>query len=163
MKWLFILAVWVFASYLTMAIWANKGIPKSISDTFYVFGGEGEHGYLFTFAMWLSAIPLLISWLSITSDVWKFLPFISCGAMCFVGAACAFKQTLTKTVHYTSAFTWAAAATAWNLIYGNWQIILWCIMGSLICMGINGLKNKTFWFEMACVTSMICGIGRYVF
>ena len=145
-------------AYLALTCIEFREIPKSISNTHYMWK---ELGYknLFTFVMWATGFPILIYWISITDRCYQFLPFVSIAAMCFVGGACAFKETLTDVVHYASAAIWAAAAVLYFILLGEWECLLIGTWIAAMGFAFDGGKNFTFWAEMACVLAMILGIG----
>lgn len=158
MKLLFIIPVAIILIYLIVTI-TIFDIPKSISDTYYLWKDKKHCKYLFTFVMWSVGIPIMIYWINISKPILQFLPFLSVSGMCFVGAACAFKETLTKEVHYSSAAIWAISALLYFILTQNWISIIIGISVGVIGYIINSRKNYTFWLEMACVIMMICGIG----
>ena len=84
--------------------------------------------------------------------------FLSVSGMMFVGAAAAFKETLTKSVHYTAAGVWAGAATAFFALVGNWQAMVLGLVFGLAGWLINRRQNLTFWAELAVVVMMFLGI-----
>ena len=158
MELLYYFPVGLILTYILTTCFVFKQVPKSISNTHYMWKEKGLN-YLFTFVMWATGLPILIYWVNVSPPYYQFLPFVSIAAMCFVGAACAFKETLTSTVHYTSAGIWATAAVLYFLLLGQWQCLL---IGSALALIGGTLDDKdhyTFWAEIACVLSMIIGIG----
>lgn len=155
MKSLFYIAIIEIVTYLVVTI-AKFGIPKSISDTYYLWKKKSK--FLFTFIMWLTGLPLLFYWVDIAPNAVKFLPFLSVSGMCFVGAACAFKETLTNKVHYISAGIWAGTALLYFIITNSFIPIVIGVVFAFIGFFINKYKNQTFWAEIACVIMIIVGI-----
>ena len=121
MKALYFFAVATIVAYLIVTV-MTFGIPKSISETHYLWKGKGRD-YLFTFIMWAVGLPILIYWVSVSKPSLQFIPFLSISGMCFVGAACAFKEHLTAAVHYTSAGVWAFFATLYFVLVHDWVAI----------------------------------------
>lgn len=157
MKLLFFIPVIIMTCYLSATI-GYFGIPKSISDTYYLWKDKKYCRYLFTFVMLAVGLPVMIYWISMSKETLQCLPFLSVSGMCFVGAACAFKETLTKEVHYASAGVWAAFAVLYFVLTQSWiSILLGAVIGLLGYM-LNCNKNFTFWAELACVIMMIAGI-----
>lgn len=152
-------AVALMTAYLLLTIWRFKKVPKSISDTYYQWAEVGTK-YLFTFVMWAVGILILIYWVS-KAELCKcqFLAFTSVSGMCFVGAACAFKETLTRATHFTSAGIWAASALLFFIINGMFMPIMVGGIAGLIALFSDKFNHYTFWAELACVIMMIVGIG----
>lgn len=157
MKLLFFIAVAIIAAYLSATI-ATFGIPKSISDTYYLWKDKKYCRYLFTFVMLFTAIPMMIYWIEMSKESLQCLPFISASGMIFVGAACAFKEELTKEVHYASAAVWASAALLYFVITQHWEALIVGAIVGIIGYVFNNYNNKTFWTEIACVVMMIIGL-----
>lgn len=158
MELLYFIPVILIISYIMITCLVFNTVPKSISNTHYMWKEKG-FDYLFTFVMWATGLPILIYWLGITPKCYQFLPFLSIAAMCFVGAACAFKETLTSTVHYASAAVWACAAVTYFIIMKEYGCMIAGAAFAIIGLIANKFKNFTFWAEIACVIAMIVGIG----
>ena len=157
MKALYYIAVAEIIAYLALTIFRFKKIPKSISDTYYQWTQVGNR-FLFTFVMWTVGLPILIYWLSVSRTNLQWCAFLSISGMLFVGGACAFKETLTKAVHFTSAGIWAFFAVLYFVQVGDW-IALTC-GGAVFFLVALILDNRhfTFWAECACIVAMIGGI-----
>lgn len=105
---LVIISAIVFALYLLIMAKLH-GIQPSISDNYYV----SRHPWTFTIVMWLVAFTMLPPMIEATTETWQFSAFLACAGIAFVGAAAAYKQSLTNTVHTAGAITAAIAAIAW--------------------------------------------------
>ena len=158
MQALYYSAVIEIIAYLAITC-AKFGVPKSISDSHYLWKGKG-YDYLFTFVMWSVGIPILIYWVSLSPDNYKFLPFLSISGMCFVGAACAFKETLTSTVHYASAGVWASTAVLFFCLMHDWLSLALGIVTFIVMALFIGRKHFIFWAEVSCIVTMVFGIAR---
>lgn len=158
MKALYYSAVIEIIAYLALTC-AVFGVPKSISESHYLWKGKGLK-YLFTFVMWSVGLPILIYWISVSPAKYQFLPFLSISGMCFVGAACAFKETLTKAVHYASAGVWAFFAILYFCLIHDWLAISAGIVTFILMALLIGRKHFTFWAEVSCIVTMIIGIAR---
>ena len=160
MKAMFFAAVMVIVTYLAYTIFAFNRIPKSISDTYYQWSERGAK-YLFTVVMWTIVALLLPYWVIVSPDKVQFLPFLSMSGLAFVGAACAFKETLTSTTHYTSAGIWAGSALLYFILMQNWvAIFIGGVFGLITCTITlaRNTKHFTFWAECACIVMMMVGI-----
>lgn len=158
---LFLTAVCVFATYIIATIIIFKEIPKSISETYYIWQRRGL-GYIFTLFMFLCAFLLSVPWLSCSDAYTECLAFLSCGAMMFVGAACQFKERLTNVVHYTSAAVWAISAVLWTILNDELIAILFGAIYGLVSYSIIQ-KSFTLFAELACVIMMMVAIALHIF
>lgn len=156
---LYYVAVAIITAYLAYTIYAFNKIPKSISDTYYQWCERGAK-FLFTFVMWATGFPILVYWVDAAPRIYQFLPFLSISGMVFVGGACAFKETLTETVHYVSAGIWAGAALLFFVLVGNWLAIGAGAAFAVATLALdkNRYKHQTFWLECACIVVMMVGI-----
>ena len=102
-----IISAILFAIYL-FCMAKLHGVQPSISDNYYV----SKHPWTFTLAMWTVAFMMLPPMLSATTETFQFTAFLSCAGIAFVGAAAAYKRTLTNTVHIAGAVTAAHKAAA---------------------------------------------------
>ena len=136
------------------------GIPKSLSESFYLYDNKKKHlGYIFTLFMFAMAFCLMPGWIEI-SEVWSswshhltFLAFLTAAAICFVGAAPAFRANkLEGTVHSVAAKFCAATALAWCFVV-CWNIAYVPAIGAAI-PAVYGWVSKTwktaqvYWLEM---------------
>lgn len=153
------IAIVVFVVYAVITI-SKFGIPKSVSDTYYLWKESGKGKWytetIFIITLFLVGFLPLPYWVEVSPTNIQFLPFLSCSGLVFVGAACAFKQELTKSVHYASAGVWAVGNIVWNVVCGNWIGILSGLVVALAGMVINR-SNNLFWLEIGCVVIMIIG------
>ena len=149
----------LFIAY-NIALLIQFGIPTSLSESFYLYESKKKNlGYIFTGFMFTMAFCLLPGWLEV-GDHWSswshyldFLAFFTCAAICFVGAAPAFRATkLESSIHEISAKICAATALAWCFIV-CWNIAYVPAIGATI-PAIVGACTKTwktaqvYWLEM---------------
>lgn len=149
----------VFIIY-NVALFPQFGIPKSLSESFYLYDKKKKGlGYIFTIFMFTMALCLMPGWLEI-SDMWSswsnnltFLAFFTAAAICFVGAAPAFRANkLEGTVHSVAAKLCAATALLWCFVV-CWNIAYVPAIGAII-PAIVGACTKTwktaqvYWLEM---------------
>lgn len=156
---LILISLLLFTAYNAAAL-KRFGVPKSLSDTFYLWNSVKKNlGYIFTGMMGGMSLTLLPAWIEVGNQVssWSpflnFLVFFTCGAIMFVGVAPAFRSDRTEgLVHEISAKIAAACALIWCFVvcYQIWYVPLACIITVLIA----GLCTKTFkkcsvyWLEM---------------
>jgi len=131
----FIIMLVVFISYVSF-IRFKYGVQKSISASFYKL--PIKQGFLFTLFCWGFAIPAII----IGSNG---LMFLAGTGIAFVGAAAAFKQRLTSTVHFLSAgIAITASQLAIIIIYHKPEITGIFLILSLMALLFN--KENYIWF-----------------
>lgn len=164
----YISAVLLFIVYIVTTCMTFDCIPKSISDTYYLWSDGMQFKTMFTMFMWTDAMLLIIPWITMSPDNLRSLVFLSCGAMMFVGAAAKFKEDLTDSVHYTSAGIWAGSALLWTVLMAITVDIVYirAIVAGLV-LGAAGYaitkKSFTFWAECACAVMMIASVAILMF
>lgn len=106
-----ILSALIFHGYL-LTVLLKYGPTFSISNTYYAL--PKKYNFLFTLFMWSYSILLLIPVMELFGTPWFFL---TVGAICFVGAAAAFRESsLTESVHMKAAFM-AGVGSQLSLIF----------------------------------------------
>lgn len=83
----------VFTIYV-LTIWAKYGVLKSISHSYYALPNNLR--FIFTLWSWGYALPAMI----VASTP---LMFFAGAGICFVGAAAAYREKMTETVHIIGA------------------------------------------------------------
>lgn len=156
---LLILSVSIFTGYLVFVITKFEGVLPSISDSYYELEKKKKNsGILFTFALWLFAIPVMIA-------AEKGLMFGACAGICFVGAASAFKQDMTGKVHNIGAIggICLGLASLW-LDFGLWYFVIpmLAIIGVIYRFRETYCKNYIWWIELVAFYGIVGGlfIGR---
>ena len=133
----------VFATYLIIMAKLH-GVQPSISDNYYV----SRHRWTFAMVMWWIGLGMLPAMLEVTPEMWQFSAFFCCGGVIFVGAAAAFREEVTRQVHFAGAITSAAGAFLWTA----------CVLppmagvGFLTCCGLLLLLSRhvVYWLEVTC-------------
>ena len=133
----------VFAIYLILMAKLH-GIQPSISDNYYV----SRHRWAFEMVMWWVGLGMLPAMLEVTPEMWQFSAFFCCGGVIFVGAAAAFREEVTRQVHFAGAITSAAGAFLWTA----------CVLppmagvGFLTCCGLLLWLSRhvVYWLEVTC-------------
>lgn len=145
MKVLLFISISVFVAYL-IGIIIYKGIPNSISESYYIIGEDKLESSLFTWFCWIVTITLLPFWLDNGGGI---LAFAACAGLSFVGSAPLFKSH-EKTIHFASAVVCFVAAYLWLFI--NFRTIFF------ISIAVLGLflfvKKRTFWWEITAFTTI---------
>lgn len=133
----------VFAIYLILMAKLH-GIQPSISDNYYV----SRHRWTFVMVMWWVGFSMLPAMLEVTPEIWQFSAFFCCCGVIFVGAAAAFREEVTRQVHFAGAITSAAGAFLWTA----------CVLppmagvGFLTCCGLLLWLSRhvVYWLEVTC-------------
>ena len=133
----------VFATYLIIMAKLH-GIQPSISDNYYV----SRHRWTFVMVMWWIGLGMLPAMLEVTPEMWQFSAFFCCGGVIFVGAAAAFREEVTRQVHFAGAITSAAGAFLWTA----------CVLPPMAGVGFLtycGLllwlsRHVVYWLEVTC-------------
>jgi len=155
---LFITMVTIFVGYVA-TIWGLYGVLPSISDSYYQL--PKKLNFIFTLALWGFAFPAMIIGTPVTG-----LMFGACAGIMFVGAAAAFHQKVTKTVHIVGAtmgmgLSQVAIATS----FGLWPITAVSVgLVGLIMLFRKQLKYKhVWWIELVCFVAIGLTYGLYIF
>ena len=138
-----IMVMMMFVAYLWLMAKLH-GIQPSISDNYYV----SRHRWTFVMAMWWVGLGMLPAMLEVTPEMWQFSAFFCCGGVIFVGAAAAFREEVTRQVHFAGAITSAAGAFLWTA----------CVLppmagvGFLTCCGLLLWLSRhvVYWLEVTC-------------
>ena len=133
----------VFATYLIIMAKLH-GVQPSISDNYYV----SRHRWTFVMVMWWIGLGMLPAMLEVTPEMWQFSAFFCCGGVVFVGAAAAFREEVTRQVHFAGAINSAAGAFLWTA----------CVLppmagvGFLTCCGLLLWLSRhvVYWLEVTC-------------
>lgn len=109
-----------------------KKIPKSLSETSYLLGGNKR--YLFTIYCFIISFCLLPILLEITLSL-QFIPVTFCAGLLFSGCSPLFREGLDKIVHYSSAYMAFAAYIAYMIFTMGWiWLIIYFILLGLLCI-----------------------------
>ena len=132
----------LFAIYLYVMAKLH-GVQPSISDNYYV----SKHPWTFTLAMWTVAFMMLPPMLSATTETFQFTAFLSCAGIAFVGAAAAYRQSLSNTVHTIGAVIAALFAIIWA--YTICPPLPTIAILSAVNILLSKVSNKIYWIEIA--------------
>lgn len=142
----------LFVSYL-LFIGFRYGILPSISESYYRLG---KLQVLFLFFTWSIAFPIiLIGGFIDHTHSWTF--FMSGSAMTFVGAASAFREDLTKGVHFSGAVSSIVFGFLglW-LVLDFWKIPIVAVL--LMPVIFKYVKNSTWWVEVLAFATIMLGL-----
>ena len=118
---LVILSVLCITAYTAAVCIKIKGIPSSISATFYKL----DHKLWFGAAMWLTAGLLMPAILEVTPDCYQFTAFLACVGMFMVGVAPNFREGMEKKVNMTGAILCILFSQVWVLLTCPWMLSVW--------------------------------------
>lgn len=137
----------IIFGYLAFVV-AKFGIPKSISDTYYLLG---KMGWLFQVTLFSVAFLVVPTLIDKSSENTQFLAFLACAGLAFVAAAPLFKMELEGRVHYVSAAICCVGLVLWQVFNACWITPLLCFLAVLIPM----VKDKKYmwWLEIATIVS----------
>lgn len=152
----FVTMLFVFITYVSF-IWSKYGVLSSISESYYRL--PTKLSFLFTLFCWGFAIPAIIIGVDLTNN---YLMFLAGGGIMFVGAAAAFKETLTKNVHMIGAalgiiFSQLSIAFDFHMYYVN---ILFFIAALLVL--VFRIKNHIWWIELLAFSSICYVLGSKI-
>ena len=141
----FIISVYLFAFI------SCKGIPASISATYY----DNEKPWLFSAVLTAAASLALVPLLNHTPESYQFLGFFIVAGIFFVAASPAFKDDFVGNVHTGSAIVLGVSAVAWIALSIG---VPWL---SIICLaiGLFNLRNIVFWLEVG----ILAEVYRFLF
>lgn len=116
-----ILSALCITAYTAAVCIKIKGIPSSISATFYKL----RYKAWFTITMFLTAGLLMPVILVITPEDYQFVAFLACIGMMFVGVAPNFREGIDKKVHTTGAVLCILFSQVWVLLTCPWILLVW--------------------------------------
>lgn len=150
----------LFVAYNLITMLTFKMIPITLSETFYMYKERIKFGYVFTLMLFGCALTLMPACLQITETLTTWskyltaLPFFGIAAICFVGAAPAFKDNyLEGKVHVIAAGVSAFFCLAWCFVVCYQFAWIWFIV-ALILVVISAFLTASYkvsylyWLEM---------------
>ena len=140
-----IISAILFAIYL-FCMAKLHGVQPSVSDNYYV----SKHPWTFTLGMWTVAFMMLPPMLSATTETFQFTAFLSCAGIAFVGAAAAYRQSMTNTVHIAGAVTAALFAIIWAYTICPPIPTIAILTAAYILLAVR--RHKVYWAEITAFT-----------
>lgn len=145
-------------SFLCYSAWISKGIPVSISDTYYLLG---EKGWIFQLVMIVIAVTLYQVWVNACSIELIGFAFASCASLIFIAIAPSFRLPLEGKVHYISASVCCICSVIWQILEGIWDVTLWFSVIGFMLIFID--KSKwCWWLECSVISSLIFNLFRVI-
>jgi len=150
----------IYLIYIVVSV-CVFGIPESVSDTYYQWKEKNPKlSVLFPLFCMLAGMSLMTSWIVLSEGrPYQFLSFLAPAALVFVGIACGFKESLTKTVHYGSAVVCFVCAILWLLLERYWFSTS-VVFFPCLCIAFFNRKNWLFWVETAAFLSVYINLAR---
>lgn len=106
----------IFIAYnIAMSI-INNGIPDSISQTSYISKRIYGVTWPFTMICVLSGVCIWPLWISLSPEEYKFLVFIACAGVIYVGSTPLYKEDIQRKIHYTAGPIAFCAGLMWLLL-----------------------------------------------
>lgn len=160
---LIILSALCIVAYTAAVCIKFKGVPSSISATFYKLG----HKLWFGATMWLTAELLMPAILDATPPNYQFTAFLACIGMMLIGIAPNFQSGIERPVHITGAVLCILFSQVWVGLTCPWMFLIWAVYlaytiwatkihwkGNLISAFL--LTKPMFWIEVtALITTYI--------
>lgn len=121
MLYLVIISILLIAAYTTAVCVKKRGVPYSISATYYSL----DHKLWFGATMWLTAGLLMPAILEMSSDPSQWAAFFACGGMLLVGASPNFNDDLEGHVHTVGATMCLLFSQVWVAFNDPWFLMVW--------------------------------------
>lgn len=116
-----IISTLLIVAYTASVCIKCKGIPYSISETYYRI----SHKFWFGITMVLTACLLMPAILEVTPDSYQFTAFLACVGMIMTGAAPHFKEGTEKKVHTVGAVLCLLFSQVWVALTFPWMLLVW--------------------------------------
>lgn len=143
--------VLVSLSLLTMGVYLGlyslyRGLPSSISNTFYVT----EKCWLFPVTLTIAVALCIVPLFDLTPEPYKALAFGLIGGLLFVAAAPAFKQEFEGSIHKYSAIVAGVCALLWLILMNG---IPFLAFAGFTTSAIDR-KRCVFWIEFGLLSNV---------
>lgn len=144
MIWLVIISFLVIAVYTAAVCIKTKGVPYSISATYYAI----EHKGWFRFTMWVCPAVLMPAILEVSKPGTEFLAFLALVGMIVVGC---FPDYKADKFQYRGHIAGATMAILFSQIWAAlnfWPMLLaWLLYVGYTALSIAKEKEGTFWYK----------------
>ena len=135
-----IISALLIATYTAAVCIKCKGIPYSISETYYKI----SHKAWFGVTMILTACLLMPAILEVTPDSYQFTAFLACAGMVMTGIAPNFREGIDRKIHTTGAVLCLVFSQVWVGLTLPWMLLLW--VGYLVYTAIGIKRNWNGYF-----------------
>lgn len=135
-----ILSALCIATYTAAVCIKFKGVPSSISATFYSL----QHKFWFGATMVLTACLLMPAILEITPDSYQFTAFLACVGLIMVGVAPNFREGIDRKIHTIGAVLCLVFSQVWVGLTLPWMLLVW--VGYLVYTAIGIKRNWNGYF-----------------
>lgn len=160
---LMLLSLLVIGLYTTAVCIKAKGVPNSISATFYAL----EHKWWFRFTMWTTPLLLMPAILELSKDNTEFLAFLALVGMFMVGSAPDYENDpFQRKVHMIGAVIcilfsqlWVGF-NCWIVLIPLWTTYLMYTGSNIVIKEEGSLRDKfmetkpMFWIEICSLTTI---------
>ena len=141
---LLIISFWVIAAYTAAVCIKAKGVPYSISATYYAL----EHKGWFRFTMWACPMVLMPVILEVSKPGTEFLAYLALAGMIVVGC---FPDYKADKFQYRGHIAGATMAILFSQIWAAlnlWPMLLaWLLYVGYTALSIAKEKEGTFWYR----------------
>lgn len=155
-----IISALLIATYTAAVCIKGKGVPYSISETFYKIKNKVWFGA----TMVLTACLLMPAILDVTPESYQFTAFLACAGMIATGVAPNFREGIDKRVHTVGAVLCLLFSQVWVALTCPWMLLLWVWYLAYTAIGLwrnwNGYFTGTFlstkplfWVEITALMS----------
>lgn len=142
-----ILSTLFIATYTAAVCIKGKGVPYSISETYYKI----DHKLWFGVTMVLTACLLMPAILEVTPGSYQFTAFLACAGMIATGIAPNFREGIEKRVHTAGAVLCLLFSQVWVALICPWMLLVW--LGYLAYTAIGLWRNWTGYFISSFLTT----------
>lgn len=144
MMWLIIISMLIIAGYTTAVCVKQKGVPYSISATFYAI----EHKGWFRFAMWVCPTVLMPAILETSKPGTEFLAFFALVGMIVVGCFPDYKADRFQHQGHVDGATMAVLFSQLWAAFNFWPMLLvWLAYVGYTALSMAKEKEGTFWYK----------------
>lgn len=146
-----IAATVIYLAYNAICL-ALFGIPKSLSDTYYLWKEHNGKGYLFCLMMYVVVALMMPAWITMSegSD-YQFLAFLAPASLLFVATAPGFLSGgIERKVHEVSAYLAAAFSCAWIVLVTPYWVsipVFACFMAINAIITSSYRTSLVYWLE----------------
>lgn len=135
-----ILSALLIATYTAAVCIKGKGVPYSISETYYKI----DHKLWFGATIVLTACLLLPAILQVTPGSYQFTAFLACAGMIATGIAPNFRDGIERKIHTTGAVLCLVFSQVWVGLTCPWMLLVW--VGYLAYTAIGLWRNWNGYF-----------------